>query len=97
MLGWILGIMILVAIGFIIFSPMFKSYRTIIAGWLATIMGAVLPLASQITEYLQELDWRTYVLSTDRKNLIVLGIVGGLGVLMVVLRHMTNSKVGEIK
>ena len=93
-LGWFLGLAIIAGVGIIIFSPMFKRYRTVIAGWLATIMGAVIPLATQIIGYLQELDWRTYVLAGDRKNLTVLGIIGGLGVVMVILRYMTTGPVG---
>ena len=94
-LGWFLGLAILVAIGFILFSPMFKSYRTVIAGWLAAILGGAVPLITQIVGYLQELDWRQYLLAGDRKNLAVLGVVGGLGVIMVILRYMTSGKVGE--
>lgn len=95
MIGYIIFGLLLVAVGVLLFSPWLKGYRTVVAGWLATVMGAVLPVLTQIVGYLQELDWRQYVLGADRKNLIVLGIVGGLGVVMIVLRHMTSGKVGE--
>ena len=47
-----------------------------------------------MVDYLQTLDWRQYVLASDRKNLAVLAIVGGLGFMGVVLRHMTTGRVG---
>jgi hypothetical protein len=34
------------------------------------------------------------VLAADRKNLAVLAIVGGLGFVGVILRHMTTGPVG---
>ena len=36
--------------------------------------GALLPLAGEVVDYLQTLDWRQYVLASDRKNLAVLAI-----------------------
>ena len=42
----------------------------------------------------QTLDWRQYVLASDRKNLAVLAIVGALGFMAIVLRHMTTGRVG---
>jgi hypothetical protein len=56
--------------------------------------GSALPLAGELVDYLQSLDWRQYVLAADRKNLSVLAIVGGLGFMAVVLRHMTTGRVG---
>ena len=56
--------------------------------------GAALPLAGELVDHLQTLDWRQYVLAADRKNLAVLAIVGGLGLMAVVLRHMTTGPVG---
>ena len=48
----------------------------------------------ELVDYLQTLDWRQYVLAADRKNLAVLAIVGGLGFLAVILRHLTTGPVG---
>ena len=36
--------------------------------------GALLPLAGEVVDYLQTLDWRQYVLAGDRKNLAVLAM-----------------------
>jgi hypothetical protein len=41
--------------------------------------GALLPLAGELVDYLQTLDWRQYVLAGDKKNLAVLAIIGALG------------------
>ena len=54
----------------------------------------MLPLAGELVDYLQTLDWRQYVLASDRKNLAVLAIVGALGFMAIVLRHMTTGPVG---
>ena len=54
----------------------------------------LLPLAGELVDYLQTLDWRQYVLAGDRKNLAVLAIVGALGFTAIVLRHMTTGPVG---
>ena len=56
--------------------------------------GVALPLAGELVDYLQTLDWRQYVLASDRKNLAVLAIVGALGLMAIVLRHMTTGPVG---
>lgn len=97
MIKYIVAVFGLLAIAFILFSPWLKGFRTQIAGWATVIGGAALPLATQIVGYLQTLDWRQYVLSADKNNLYVLAIVGGLGILMVVLRFMTTGPVGSRK
>lgn len=94
MLGYILGAMLLAAIGFILFSPMLKGYRTQIWSWLVAMAGAAVPFLTQIVGSLQELDWRTYVLAGDRKNLTVLAILAIFAVVTSVLRFMTSGKVG---
>ena len=57
-------------------------------------LGALLPLAGELVDYLQTLDWRQDVLASDRKNLAVLAIVGALGFIAIVLRHLTTGPVG---
>lgn len=92
MYGLILVALILAAV--ILAFVAGKGFRTAIMGYATAIIGAALPLATQIVGYLQTLDWRTYVLTWDRKNLTVLAIVGGLGIVMVVLRYVTTGPVG---
>jgi hypothetical protein len=94
MLGYILLFALVAALGFILFSPLLKGFRTQIFGYLTVGLGSLLPLAGQVIDYLQTLDWRQYVLSGDRKNLAVLGIIGGLGVVAIILRHLTTTPVG---
>ena len=89
-----LGLFLLLARGFILFSPMLKGWRTQIFGYLTIGAGGLLPLAGELVDYLQTLDWRRYVLAADRKNLAVLAIVGGLGFMAVILRHLTTGPVG---
>lgn len=79
----------------LIFAPPLKGWRTQILGAVTTSAGFLLPLATQILGYLQELDWRQYVLSwNDKQNLFVLLIPGVLGLLIIVLRYMTTGPVG---
>ena len=93
-LGLFLLLALITALGFILFSAMFKGWRTQIFGYLTMSAGAALPLAGELVDYLQTLDWRQYVLAADRKNLAVLVIVGGLGFVGVILRHLTTGPVG---
>jgi hypothetical protein len=93
-LGYILVLALVAALGFVLFSPPLKGWRTQIYGYVTIIAGALLPLAGDLIGYLQTLDWRQYVLASDRKNLAVLAIVGGLGFMAIVLRHMTTGPVG---
>jgi hypothetical protein len=76
------------------FSPLLKGWRTQIFGYLTIGAGGLLPLAGEARRLLQTLDWRQYVLASDRKNLAVLAIVGGLGLVAVILRHLTTGPVG---
>jgi hypothetical protein len=93
-LGLFLLLALIAALGFILFSPMLKGWRTQIFGYLTIGAGGLLPLAGELVDYLQTLDWRQYVLAADRKNLAVLAIVGGLGFVGVILRHLTTGPVG---
>lgn len=93
-LGYFLLLALVGAFGFILFSPMLKGWRTQIFGYFTMGAGAALPLAGELVDYLQTLDWRQYVLANDRKNLAVLAIVGALGFMAIVLRHMTTGPVG---
>ena len=92
--GYILLLALVTALAFILFSPMLKGWRTQIFGYVTMGAGVALPLAGELVEYLQTLDWRQYVLASDKKNLAVLAIVGGLGFVGIVLRHMTTGRVG---
>lgn len=92
MYGLILLAIIAAAAGFMLIAG--KGFRTMILGWATTILGAVVPLLTQIVGYLQTLDWRTYVLNWDKRNITVLAIVGGLGIAMVILRYITTGPVG---
>jgi hypothetical protein len=68
-LGLFLLLALVTALGFILFSPMLKGWRTQIFGYLTIGAGGFLPLAGELVDYLQTLDWRQYVLASDRKNL----------------------------
>ena len=92
--GYILLLALIMALGVILFSPMLKGWRTQIFGYVTMGAGVALPLAGELVDYLQTLDWRQYVLASDRKNLAVLAIVGALGFMAIVLRHMTTGPVG---
>ena len=91
MLGFIILGLLLVAVAFVLFSPWLKGFRTQIFGALTVTWGALIPLLTQITDYLQTLDWRQYLLNFDRNNLAILGVIGGLGVIAIILRYMTTG------
>lgn len=93
-LGCFLLLALVVALGLILFSPLLKGWRTQIFGYVTMGAGAALPLAGELVDYLQTLDWRQYVLASDKKNLAVLAIIGALGFMAIVLRHMTTGPVG---
>lgn len=94
MLGYLIAAVVIAIIAFVLFSPWLKGIRTNIAGYLTVIGGALIPLVTEVIGYLQTLDWRQYLLEGDKKNLYVLAVVGGLGVLMVILRYKTTGPVG---
>jgi hypothetical protein len=86
----------ILAIVLLLTLPALKGWRTLILGWSTTLGGAAIPLLSQITDYLQTLDWRQYVLEGgDQRNLAVLAIIGALGVLSIILRYRTTGPVGQ--
>lgn len=94
-MGYVVFLVIAIAIAFLLFHPALKGWRTNILGSITTGGLGLLPLVSQVTEYLQGLDWRQYVLNAgDKKNLLVLAIPGVLGLLIIILRWMTTGPVG---
>lgn len=94
MTGYIILGLLLVAFAFVLFSSWLKGFRTQIFGALTVIWGAAVPLLTQITDYLQTLDWRQYLLNFDRNNLTILGVIGGLGIMAIILRYITTGPVG---
>ena len=94
-MGYLILLVALVALGFFLLHPAMKGYRTQAFGLLTVAGGAIVPLATQVFEYLQTLDWRQYVLDGDKKNLVILGVTAGLGVMVIVLRYMTTGPVGQ--
>lgn len=95
MTGYIILGLLFIALAFVLFSPMLKGFRTQIFGALTVIWGAAVPLLSQITDYLQTLDWRQYLLNFDRNNLAILGVIAGLGIMAIILRYLTTGPVGK--
>lgn len=94
-MGYLVLLGIAILLGFFLFHPALKGWRTQILGGITAFGGGLLPLVSQITDYLQTLDWRQYVLNfSDRKNLLVIAIPGVLGLLIIILRWMTTGPVG---
>lgn len=94
MIGFIFLIAVVAGMAYLLLSKKLKGFRTQIFGYATVALGSVVPLAGQVVDYLQTLDWRQYVLSADKKNLTVLAIVGGLGLMAVILRHITTGPVG---
>jgi hypothetical protein len=99
-LGLFLAVALIAAIGFILFSPMFKRFRTQIAAALTAGIGGLLPAlhdwaatalpyANDVVVYLKDLDWRQYLSPQFAPYAMI-----GLGVLFYILRRMTNTAPG---
>jgi hypothetical protein len=93
MVGTFILLLVIAIVAVILFAPSLKGFRTQIFGALTVFWGAAVPLLSQITDYLQTLDWRQYLMTWERKNIAILAVVGGLGVMAIVLRYMTTGPV----
>lgn len=91
---WIF-LVILVAVVAFIFLPQLKGWRTQIFNVAVAVIGAAIPVLSQWVTFLQGLDWRTYILSADRKNWAVVGIIALLALIGFILRAKTTGPVGE--
>lgn len=95
-MGYVIFLLLLAGALVLLFHPRLKGTRTLIAGWLTTVGLGIVPLLTQITDYLKALDWRQYVLSFgDKQNLLILAIPTGLGVLFIILRYLTDGPVGQ--
>lgn len=94
MIGYIILGLLIIAAAFVLFSSKLKGLRTQIFGAMTVIWGAVVPLLSQITDYLQTLDWRQYLMNFEKKNIAILAVVGGLGIMAIILRYITTGPVG---
>jgi hypothetical protein len=93
---WILLLIIIAGVLALAFIPAFKGYRTVVLAHATYVIGAVAPFLTEVTGYLQGLDWREYILAaSDRKNLMILAIPAGLGLLMLIMRYLTKGPVGE--
>ena len=90
MTGYIILGLLAVAVGVVLFSPWLKGFRTQIFGALTVIWGAAVPLLTQITDYLQTLDWRQYLTPQMAPWIMI-----GLGVIFYILRRMTTTPIGE--
>lgn len=92
---WIVALVVIAALAALLFGPWFKGRRTQIWAGFVAVWGGFVPLLTQIIDSLQGLDWRTYVLAGDSKNLTVLAILAVFAVVTAVLRYMTTGPVGE--
>lgn len=95
MYGLILLAIILAAVAFAFLAG--KGLRTTILGYATAMIGAALPLLSEVIAFLQTLDWRTYLLSEDPRNKWVLVIIAVLGIGAVIMRYKTTGPVGTDK
>lgn len=91
---WIAMLVIVVVALVIIFLPQLKGWRTQIFNVAVGVIGAAIPILSQWVEFLQGLDWRGYILSADRKNWAIVGVIAGLALVSFILRAKTTGPVG---
>lgn len=101
MLGFIILGLIAVVVGFVLFSPWLKGFRTQIAAALTATVGGVLPLIGDawrsmlpysydVAGYLKDLDWRQYLTAQMAPWVMI-----GIGVIFYILRRMTTTPVGK--
>lgn len=100
MVGYIILGLLLLVVGFVLFSPWLKGFRTQIAAALTAIIGgvfpllgdvwaAILPYSYDVVGYLKDLDWRQY-LSAQMAPWVMIGV----GVVFYILRRMTTGPAG---
>lgn len=78
------------ALGVILFSPLLKGFRTRTLGWLLTIGGGLLPLAGQVMDFLQGLDWTQYLDQAHAPWAVLI-----IGIAVLILREMTTTPAGK--
>lgn len=92
-MGYVLLAILAVCI-VVMFLPQMKGFRTQIFAAMTGMFGAVVPFLSGLVDTLSGLDWRTYVLAGDKKNLTILGIMAAMAVATYILRRATTGPVG---
>lgn len=95
-MGYVLIAIILITV-VVLFLPQMKGFRTQFFAAMTGLIGAAVPFLSGLVEVLSGLDWRTYVLAGDKKNLAVLGIMAAMAVASYVLRRVTTGPIGSSK
>ena len=95
MLGYFLFFVIAAIVAIILFSPLFKGWRTHIFNTAFAVVGAAIPALTEWVDFLRVLDWRTYLLANDKRNMAVVGVVAGLALIGIILRQLTNTPIGK--
>jgi hypothetical protein len=89
MFGYLILIVVAVAVIALVTAPQFKGYRTTVFGWAVTVMGGLTPLLTDLTGYLQTLDWQQYLPAKYVPWALLV-----IGVLIIILRRLTTGPVG---
>ena len=91
-MGYLILIVLAVAVIALFTVPQLKGFRTRLFGAFVAVAGGLLPLFSELTGYLQGLDWQQY-LPANQAPWAMLAI----GLIVIVLRYMTTGPVGTSK
>ncbi len=86
---WFLMLGVLVAIAAFFLLPQLKGFRTQLFGAAVTLVGGVIPLATEMLGYLQAQDL-AQILPPQYAPLVMLFI----GIMVIVLRRVTTGPVG---
>jgi hypothetical protein len=78
-------------LGVVLFGPWLKGRRTQLFHGLLLVLGGLVPLLSDVSVYLQTIDWTQYI--SDRR--VVGVVVIGVAVTGLILRHLTTGPVGS--
>lgn len=87
---WIVLLVVVLLGAAVVFLPWFKGYRTLIVNWITVIIGGILPLVAEVTGFLQDVDWQTYLPPKYVPFMLI-----GLPVLNIILRYRTTTSVGK--
>jgi hypothetical protein len=71
-------------------SGTMKGWRTIWFNSIVAFVGGLLPLASDLTDYVKQLDWTQY--ASPHTAAIIIAVIGAVGIL---LRFATHGPVGQ--
>jgi hypothetical protein len=89
-MGYVILVVLAIAVIGLLTIPALKGARTRIFGTFLAVAGGLLPLFADLTGYLQGLDWQQYLPANQAPWAMLI-----IGVIVIILRYLTTGPVGE--